>query len=431
MPIPLKSILVALVLLGPPSLAEDSTKKVFAHYMVCNPSFGGDSKIEDYQKEIRAARTAGIDGFALNCGGWSVREPNYKKRTLLIYEAAKQLSTDFKLFISADYATHLTLDETRDMVESFRDHLNQFRWNGRPVLSTFGGREEQKEFIRAEFTNSRAICFVPFFYPKPAAEMPKQAQVDQVFRDHGWLDGFFHFGAAGPADEIVRSNHLLAEKWLGAGKIFMAGITPFYRGLGGNYRIAETRGFEGMAQEWEAAIRDNATWVEIVTWNDWGESSYISPFDTPQSPRLSHAAWLEASRHYIAWYKTGTRPKIAEDAIYYFYRLHSKNIPGIKTPGEPPVFPRGADKLEDSIFVSAFLTAPARLTIRSGETEKNFDLPAGVNHVSTPFAPGRPRFVLARDAKTLIAKTGEEEISATEPRGNFNYFSGSAKSGGR
>jgi len=170
--------------------ADETARRVFAHYMVCIPTYGGSSKIEDYQREIRAAQAAGLDGFALNCGGWTRREPHYKQRTLLLYQAAQELGTDFQLFISADYATGLTSEETRDMVETFRHHPNQFRHDGKPVLSTFAGGCPQTEFVRGEFVGDRAIVYVPFYYPEPAAEMPKQAQVDQVFRDHNPLDGF-------------------------------------------------------------------------------------------------------------------------------------------------------------------------------------------------------------------------------------------------
>ena len=421
------------------SEAANSEKKVFAHYMVCIPTYGGDSKVVDFQREIRSAQAAGIDGFALNCGGWTLREPHYKKRTLLIYQAAKELGTDFKLFISADYASGLTPEETRDMVETFRTHPNQFRHDGKPVLSTFGGKREQTEFIHKEFTGDRAIVYVPFYYPQPAAEMPNQAQAEQVFLAHPELDGFFHFGAAGTPAQITASNHVLAQQWLGAGKLFMASVTPWYRGLGGNYRVYESRGFEGLAQQWEGAIRDQATWVEIVTWNDWGEASYLAPFgsafetrhwDNHWGPMLSHAAFLNASRYYIDWYKTGVRPKIKEDAVYYFYRLHPKGVPCVKKPGDPDKktgVPGGADKLADEVFVTVFLTAPARLTVHSGSTDKTFDVAAGVQHLSLPFMPGVQRFVLTRGNETVIDKAGEQEISATDAWGNFNVFAGEAK----
>lgn len=426
----LRWLMLGILAWGPAAMAGDDARKVFAHYMVCIPTYGGDSKIADYQREIRAAQAVGIDGFALNCGGWTLKEPHYKQRALLMYEAAQELGTHFKLFISADYASGLTAEETRDMVETFRNHPNQFRYKDKPVLSTFAGGRAQSEFVRKAFTGDHAICYVPFYYPTPAAEMPKPAQVEQVFRDYGQeLDGFFHFGAAGTPAQITESNHLLAKKWLGAGKLFMASITPYYRGLGGNYRVYDSRGVEGLAKQWEGAIQDKATWVEMVTWNDWGEASYFAPFGAAYEthfwnghwgPMLSHAALLNASRYYIAWYKSGKQPKIAADALYYSYRLHPKAVAAGKFPG-------GADKLADEVFVSLFLTAPARLTLHSGATERSFDEPAGVSHVSLPFVPGAQRFVLTRGSETIVDKTGEQEISETDAWGNFNLFAGEAK----
>ncbi|NCB05522.1 MAG: hypothetical protein EOM69_08375, partial [Clostridia bacterium] len=346
-------------------------------------------------------------------------------------EAAKQLGTGFQLFISADYASGLTSDETRDMIESFRTHPNQFRHQGRPVLSTFAGGREQADFVAREFTGDRAICYVPFFYPTPTREMPQQEQVDQVFRDYGTtLDGFFHFGAAGTPEQITESNRLLAKKWLGAGKIFMASVTPYYRGLGGNYRVYDSQGVAGLAKQWEGAIRDDATWVEMVTWNDWGEVSYFCPFGSAYETALwnghwgamlSHTALLDASRYYIAWYKTGKQPAITEDVLYYAFRTHPKDL---AVSGK---LPRGAARLVDAAFVSLFLTAPAQLTFRSGTTVTNVMAQAGITHLALPFAPGAQRFVLSRNAETIIDKTAEHAISATDPWGNFNLFSGSAK----
>lgn len=422
--------LISVVLVAVLSVSA-AEKKVFAHYMVCIPVAGGDSTVADYQREMKIAQAAGIDGFALNCGGWTLKEPHYKKRTLLIYEAAKQLGTGFQLFISADYASGLTSDETRDMIESFRAHPNQFRHQGRPVLSTFAGGREQADFVAREFTGDRAICYVPFFYPTPTREMPLQPQVDQVFNDYGnTLDGFFHFGAAGTPEQITETNRLLAQKWLGAGKIFMASITPYYRGLGGNYRVYDSRGVEGLAKQWEGAIRDNATWVEIVTWNDWGEASYLCPFGSPYETALwnghwgamlSHTALLDASRYYIDWYKTGKQPAITEDAIYYAFRPHPKDL---AVAGKVP---RGAERLADAAFVSLFLTAPAQLIFRSGTTVTNVMVQAGITHLALPFAAGAQRFVLMRGTATVLDKTAEQEISLTNPLGNFNLFAGSAK----
>ena len=425
-------------------------KLVFAHYMVCCPTAGGAATVEDYKREIVAAQSLGIDGFALNCGGWF--KEGYKTRATLIYEAARQLNTGFKLFISADYCCGNGLEETRDMVETFRDHPNQFRYDGKPVLSSFGGEGTKglAEFIQSEFQSKpgKEIVWVPYFYPKTYHEHPEPADVDQVFNDYPHLDGYFYFGATGTGAEITRSNHLLAQKWLGAGKLFMAGVTPYYRSFG---RLSETDGFKAMAQEWEGAIRDGANWVEIVTWNDWSEKTYVAPFGPPDKTDLwggnfgkinyDHVAYLEASLYYMDWFKTGVQPKITKDKIFYFYRTEPKAATGQHM--APDEVKRGlkaidgADSLQDKVFVTCFLTAPAQLFLFSGEgtgsavSMATFSAPAGVSHFAMPFlatptVAGKQHFFLKRNGKTLIDKIGEQPILDQNGVTRYNYFSGSA-----
>lgn len=442
-------ILCALTLAGGLAAGEATGRQVFAHYMVCFAALDRGHEVADYMREIELAQRYGIDGFALNCGGWSKREPHYKQRVTRLYEAAKRLNSGFKLLISADYCCGLTHEETQDMIESFRDHPNQFRHQGKPVLSTFAGEgadntagKQLIAFLDQLTPQGRPVVFVPYFYPRPnITELPRQAHADQLLRDFSTLDGYFYFGAAGSGQAIADSNRLLARTWLGAGKLFMASLTPYYRGLGGNYRCFETLGFRGLAAQWQAAIETGATWVEIVTWNDWGEATYVAPFEQPERlTKLSyhgqelpaHNGYLEASRYWLDWYKRGTAPAIEQDKLCYCYRLHPKTVAGHIKPGEAKLGrPGGAERLEDKVFVTAFLTAPAELTIECGPARGTFALAAGVQHVELPFAPGTPRFVLRRDGHAVIDKAGEQSIRADEAVGNFNTFAGSATAAGR
>lgn len=417
------------------------TKLVFAHYMVCCPTVGGGATIEDYKHEIQEAQSRGIDGFALNNGGW---DQGYKQRTTMMYEAARQLGTGFKLFISADYCCGNGLEETRDMVESFRNHPNQFRYDGKPVLSSFAGEGTKalSEFVQREFQShpSKEIVWVPYFYPKTYHEHPQPADVEQVFHDYPVLDGYYYFGAVGNGDEIATSNHLLAQKWLAAGKIFMADVSPYYRSFS---RLNETQGFKSMAQEWEGAIRDGATWIEITTWNDWAEKTYVAPFGPPGRTELwgngnsdfgtinySHVAYLDASRYYIDWFKTGIAPQITEDKIFYFYRTEPKAATGKQFSlaeskrGLKEI--SGAKDLQDKVFVTCFLTKPAQLIIHSGTTSQTFNVQAGMNHIEMPFALGVQRFVLARVGQILLDKTGEQTIVDRSGETRYNYFAGEA-----
>ncbi|MBN8709927.1 MAG: glycoside hydrolase family 71 [Verrucomicrobia bacterium] len=415
---------------------------VFAHYMATLSPAGPGATVEDYEKEIREAQAHGIDGFAINCGGWSVKEPRYKERTLKIYEAARRLGSGFHLMISADMAGNLTRDEIRDMVESFRDHPNQFRRDGKPVLSTYHGDKALTAWVTEEFTDSRDIVFLPYYFPDSRRETPTADDARQVHADNEAAEGFFYFGAAGFPDTIADSIRNIGAEWKARGKIFMAPVSPFYRGSGGNYRVYESHGFEGMARQWMAAIDSGADYVEIVTWNDWGECTYVAPFGPVENttlwnghwgPRLSHVAFLDASRYYIDWFKTGKAPEITRDQLYYFYRPHPSSLEGIveyRPHGRAELKgksgkPKFWEKLEDRIYATAFLTAPARLTVKCGEVEDSVEIPAGLHNVSVPLRPGTPEFTLTRDGRTLGSKKAEIAIATDDAWANFNYFGGS------
>ena len=425
---------------APTPKAPGLPKKVFAHYMVCCPTAGSQATIGDLIKEMGEAQRRGLDGFALNCGGWNKGGDYYKARCVQMYEAAKLMGTGFELFISMDYCCINYLDETRDAIETFRDHPNQFKVGGKPVLSTFGGEGHtpQPAQEKIALVHKMGGFFVPFFFPTNYGAFD-DANVAEILKYYGEADGYFFFGAVGTGTEISRNSRRLAEAWHKAGKVYMAPITPYYR----SYVISETRGFTSMAQEWEGAIRDGADWAEIVTWNDWNEKTYVAPFGAPSDTHVwggdddgygainySHVAYLDASRYYVNWFKTGRQPKIIQDTLFYFYRTEPKAAKGKELSPKQiqqhlTSFP-GADTLVDNVFVTCFLSKPAHLTIHSGTMSRTFDLPAGVHHVDMPFALGAQRFTLTRGGRILKDKTGEHEIADRQGETRYNYFSGEA-----
>jgi hypothetical protein len=100
----------------------------------------------------------------------------------------------------------------------------------------------------------------------------------------------------------------------------MGSFTPMYWGAAQpGRRYYETCGGEGIQRQWKSILEHQPDWVEIVTWNDFQES-YIcrvaaaepSEGDRTHRPsppyvksRSSHAGYLELSRYYMEWYKTG------------------------------------------------------------------------------------------------------------------------------
>jgi hypothetical protein len=93
-----------------------------------------------------------------------------------------------------------------------------------------------------------------------------------------------------------------------------------------------------LPERWQQIVSLQPDFVEIITWNDYSESSYMCtissdlPLDmaginaminVPQPMR--HDAWLELSKHYIQWYKNNARPTVTNDQFYWWYRTHPKN----------------------------------------------------------------------------------------------------------
>jgi glucan endo-1,3-alpha-glucosidase len=180
--------------------------------------------------------------------------------------------------------------------------------------------------------------------------------------------------------------------------------------------------------QWKSIIEQQPDWVEIVTWNDFNES-YICPVASPQSgdsgrlsktvpsylaSRSSHAGYLELSRYYIEWYKTGKRP-LVKDALFYFYRVHPKDA--VAKEDRPVKSFHGP--LEDVLYVTTMLTAPAELRVTSGATQSVHRIKAGIQHLRIPFSCGPQQFAVYRDGKIIVGKEGEPITDRIE---RYDYF---------
>ena len=99
--------------------------------------------------------------------------------------------------------------------------------------------------------------------------------------------------------------------------------------------------------------RDKFDLIEALTWNDYGESSYIGPIEGAQPNSQAwvdgydHTPLLEVSRYYNTAFKTGSYPAITQDKIYLSARTHpayaSASYDGVPSPsgrefvGPPPL----------------------------------------------------------------------------------------------
>jgi formylglycine-generating enzyme required for sulfatase activity len=413
---------------GAQDAVDSSQRLVFAHYMTCF-----HNTVEFYKQEIELAQRHGIDGFAMNCGEWMKKDAKtgawqdgkYVKAAESMYEAARQLDSGFKLFVSADVNGLCDLPENMgDMVTRFYDHPNQFRHGEQRVISAWaGGPDTYRPALDKLKADGRKVCFVPFLYPPKYKMAWSYETVLQFFENQPHMDGIFYFGADDSVNGIVRRNAMGRRVTQRLGKIYMAGASPAYNSA----NLRDFRGMEGYGAMWEGLIRDGADWVELVTWNDYQEDSNLMPFRWPNGQDRRYfnrdEAFLDATGYYSAWYKTGVQPAITQDKVYVCYRSRSvwqrrawnekeqvwEDV--VLTTRWP--FDQPHDDAGDFVYVTTFLTAPATLTVELAGKKHGFEQPAGIAHAAVPLAPGVPRVVLTRAGtgrQPLLELIGRKQI---------------------
>lgn len=179
--------------------------------------------------------------------------------------------------------------------------------------------------------------------------------------------------------------------------------------------------------------------IEILTWNDYGESHYIGPLSSKHTDDgnskwvndMPHTGWLEMAKPFIAAYKAGDKSvskHIKDDKLVYWYRPTLKSLDCDKTDttmGEAQnpsgnYFkgrPDGADSMADAVFVISLLKEAGKVVVNSGKQSKTFDAPAGATAFQVPMGVGKQTFQLVRDGKQVLAETSLRDITDTCPCG--------------
>lgn len=430
---------------------------VFAHYMLCAASYG--PSVAGYERDIQDAQAAGLDGFALNLGDWE--GTGYQNNTEMIFQAAEALHSGFKLFFSADM-TGLKFQQIPPMMTAYANrpnywHIQQATGStivSRAVLSTWGGEGGTYTNVRGWWQNlvlkplkdvGIDVYFMPlFFITAPDGSYVNYSPTNNSTQIQGLLngvaDGEFNANSIGqpvdPARTMLSTAEAYAAQLKAAGYGTMSSITPQYwqcRNVSWGREYVEYDGGEGLAAQWNSIINtQKPDWVEMFTWNDFNEATYFSPVDDvnkywPYSGNPApgfykcHAGMLKLNQYYVNWYKSGIKPAVTSDSLYYFYRTHPKDA--VATNDTFPAVGYFVGTCTDTIFVTSILTSPATLVVTSGSQTTTYPVPAGVSHTRIPFQVGAQSFRLIRNSHTVLSQTGQP-IIASPAQYDFYYNTG-------
>jgi glucan endo-1,3-alpha-glucosidase len=391
-------------------------KFVAAHWMVSGVAV-------DYKKHIQLAQANGVDAFALNFGGWNLETYRevWLKSIADIFAAAQALNSNFRLFFSFDLTSALTKQNVLDLATQYGAHPNHLWYQNKMFLSTFEGANAPFNWdtdIKAVLAaKGLPVYFVPMFNQWQAPAPNAYPFVDGLFR---WTNPSLGF-----ANDIKVDADYAALR-AANGKTWMAGVAPWFFTHYNSKNWGNPEDDQIFFDKWERLLELKPDFIELVTWNDHGESSYLGPvegvIDDQTWARLSHDALLDLSSYYHTAFKTGRKPAITEEKAYYFYRTHSLNA---KATNDPLGLPEEMKQQKDHIFVITMLASAATVIVKSGsKTYDPISVPAGAHKVGVPFHQGVQTVTVHRGNTQVMGGTGDTPISDNIRLYNGNIVAG-------
>ncbi|KAE8379600.1 glycoside hydrolase [Aspergillus bertholletiae] len=412
--------------------AQVQAKAVFAHFMVGNSA---DFSDKEWKNDIQLAQNAHIDGFALNMAHNEIIPASLDKA----FEQADEL--DFKLFFSFDYAGNGSWPkkDTIDLMNKYKDHPAYYKYNSKPFMSTFEGATSNDW---PEIKNQTGAFFMPDFSSIGPQAAANKSYVDGLFSWAAWPNGPTRMNTS--ADDAYK--HALN------GRPYMMPVSPwFYTNMPGFDKNWVWASDNLWYDRWEEVISFQPEFVQIISWNDFGESHYIGPlhddnanyesFSRGEAPfnyakNMPHDGWRTFLPYVVDQYKSpNSTILIKEENVVTWYRLHPVSActtggttGNSETQGQVEYKP--SEIVHDRIMYSALLNSTADITVSIGKTKVTGtwdNVPKGgkgVYHGSVPFTnSGKVKVSISRGDKEIASVSGEHITSEcpSKDKGFQNY----------
>ncbi|PBL02957.1 hypothetical protein ARMGADRAFT_1042537 [Armillaria gallica] len=390
---------------------RDNTKYIFMHHANC---WKYPYTQSDWADDIARIGANSVDALALNIGNddWQL------SRIQDAYAAA--VGTNMKLFISFDYtAFACDVSKTINYINQFKNHPNQFYYNGKVMVSSYSGDCLGTGGWQTIQSSTNAYL-MPFIWG-----------LEGSFGSTCW-------GCAWPQGNYDKSigddQYYLGQLGSRYATTISMWIFTHYSWANKNFYL---RGDDWLiANRWEQLIsmRDQLTFVEMVTWNDYGESDYFGPFKGAQpdgtywAENFPHTVFYDLSQYYMTAFKTGSYPAITQDVIYYWARPHPY---AANANADSLGKPTGWDWTTDNLWALVFATSSASVTLQIGGSSQTFSVGAGVTKLSIPMDYGQITVKMVKNSQTVIDKTATDFTYVANPsQYNYNAYAGAATASG-
>jgi hypothetical protein len=389
-----------------------------------SPSSGPQWQLLNMESEVRRAIARGITGFTIDVMG--VNEATDSNSALhLMLAAAHAVDSRFKIVVMPDIS--VLKSDTNSVVKiiaSVAGSPAAYRLSdGRLVATAFDAGLNSPSWWETVIAQLGAqgikVAFVPTFLGW-TQDADTFAPFSYGFGDWGTATAAAGAGMLGDP-KIVHDSY---------GGIFMMPVDP-QQFRPKDFLFWEAGNSAAFRDAWMSSINGNADWVQLVTWNDFSESSEIAPYTDATLKRDIGTGYYDLTGYYAAWFLSGKQPTIDHDVLYYFYRRETSTSAG---PAQSQKDYIATGVAEDDIELLAFLSAPGELKIAIGGKTYIQNAPAGVTSFKIASQPGTPIFTLVRSGTDVFSLTGGVQIYGASgiPSGvvDLTYWSGSAAKSG-
>jgi hypothetical protein len=345
------------------------------------------------EQEISAAIARGITGFTFD--SMSATDATDSSSALhLMLAAAQKVDSRFKIVVMPDL-TALGSDSNAvvEIIAAAAASPSAYRLSdGRLVVSAFDAGLNPPTWWLAVLARLTAqgihIAFVPTFLGWSATA--------DIFAPFSY--GFADWGSATVGGSSAQQGDPeIAHKTYD--KIFMMPVGPQqYRPKASLYWEAANSG--AFRDAWTSSIQGDADWIQLVTWNDFTETSAISQTTDATLQRTIGTGFYNLTGYYASWFLTGEQPKITHDVLYYFYRREATTA---ASPAQTDRVTIATGDAQNSIELLAFLTSPGVLKIAIGGKTYTQNAAAGVVSFKVPSQAGTPLFTLSRSGADVFS----------------------------
>lgn len=374
--------------------------------------------IRDYETEVRTAKAMGLDGFIVDLLS---DDKVYSDRHRRLIIAAANVG-GFDIVLCPDMDTGWSRDRHRMLAhcKMLASYAPVLKLNGRLVLSPFNSEtipprvgpqgpitpDWWRATLKLFADNGLPVFFIPMFL-NWYEHYPKYASFADGYADWGGR----HADSQRPYSERTRFLRRNDPRKL----IFAPAAPQDVRPRNNVYR--EARGSTLLRESFLGALQADAQWIQLITWNDYSENTHISPSMNTQY------GYTDVASYYIHWFKNRRPPTITADTLFYFHRPHLTTArPTRRAPMVQEGLPVGP--AVNRIELLAFLTSPGTLEIEIAGQVTRVDVPAGIQSITAPEAPGVPKFRLRRGNGTVIELESKTNIASHIEWQSLVYHSG-------